>query len=132
MSERLYAMAAAWSEAGRDWNPTALTDLYTADALLFGGRPGHSVGGDAIRAYFDSYAGVIFSASVELFDQQILRTGETSLLAQGFCHFAFRLSGDRHTRSHLRTSLLLDWSGGATRIRAHHFSPMPEAPPLGD
>jgi len=132
VSERLYAVAAAWREAAHDWNPAALAALYADDALLFGGRPDHSVGAAAIRAYFDSYAGVILSASVELFEQQIVETGATSLLAQGFCTFDFNLAGNRRTQSRLRTTWLLDWGEGKTRIRAHHFSLVPEAPPLGD
>lgn len=128
---RLDALIDAWNKAAADWNLTALAALYTPDALLFGGRAGHSVGGAAIHGYFESYAGVILSASLELFDQQILNTGETSLIAQGFGDFAFTLAGERRTRSRMRTTLLLDWRDGVTRIRLHHFSPPPEAPPLG-
>lgn len=132
MNARVEAMTAAWNAAAENWNSDALSALYSEDALLFGGRAGHSAGQDAIRAYFGSYEGVILSASVDLFDQHILDTGPTSLFAQGFCDFAFTLAGDRHTTARLRTSWLLDWTGVRVRIRVHHFSPVPEAPPLGD
>lgn len=129
--DRVAAVARAWSAAATPWDAAALAALYVGDAMLFGGRPGHSVGADGIAAYFDSYQGVILSASLDLFEQRIARIGESALLAQGFCTFAFVLAGDRHTRSVLRTTWLLDWSEGRTLIRAHHFSPVPEAPSLG-
>ncbi|QKS00580.1 SgcJ/EcaC family oxidoreductase [Sphingomonas sp. CL5.1] len=131
-SDRVAAVARAWSAAATPWDADALAALYSTDALLFGGRAGHSVGVAEIGEYFRSYDGVIQSGSLDLFNQRIARIGETALLAQGFCTFAFVLAGGRDTRSVLRATWLLDWGDGRTLIRAHHFSPVPEAPPLGD
>src|SRR5438552_13333410 len=83
----LAAVQAAWNSAGKDWNPEALTAVYTADALFFGGRPGHSVGANPIREYFASYVGVIESGSMELVDQQIARLAAECFLAQGYGEF---------------------------------------------
>ena len=129
---RLAAIIAAWNRAAQDWDPAALTRLYSQDAVLFGGRPGLASGNAAIAAYFESYRGVILSASLDLSDQTLLDVGENALLAQGFGLFAFVLAGGKPTRQEMRTTLLLDWSSGETLIRAHHFSPVPAAPPLGD
>lgn len=131
-AQRLAAMAQAWTAAAQDWDPAALAGLYSHDAVLFGGRPGLASGGAAIADYFESYRGVILSASLELSGQTLLNVGETALLAQGFGLFAFVLGGGKPTRQEMRTTLLLDWASGETLIRAHHFSPVPAAPPLGD
>lgn len=131
MNKRVLAMSAFWNAAAENWDSAALSALYTEDALLLGGRAEQSIGQNAICAYFESYRGVILSASVDMVDQHILETGPASLFAQGFCHFAFTLSDDRQTVSRLRTSWLLDWSSDNVRIRAHHFSSVPTVPPLG-
>src|SRR5262245_35298774 len=68
----LAQVQAAWNAAARNWDPPALTAVYTQDALFFGGRPGHCVGADAILDYFASYAGIIESASLELLEQHVL------------------------------------------------------------
>jgi uncharacterized protein (TIGR02246 family) len=127
----LAQMAAQWSEAAHNWDAAKLARLYTADAVLFGGRPEHSVGGPAIRAYFASYDGVILAGSLALEQQEILSIDAQSFLAQGYGVFSFTLAGGKQTTSRMRTTWLLvrdvDW-----RIRTHHFSPLPAAPPLGD
>ncbi len=129
-AERLHRLAQTWSAAGRGWNPAALAGLYCEDAVLFGGLPGHAVGRAQIQSYFQSYAGTILSASLVLLHQELLVNGDLTLLAQGFADFAFTLpAGD--TRQRMRTTWLLDWAGGETQIRAHHFSPEPDEPPLG-
>lgn len=121
----------AWNAAGRFWNPDALAEVYTADALLFGGRPGHAVGAAAIREYFGSYVGVIHAGTMELVDQQIVQLARGVFLAQGFVDFSFVLSGDQSTKSFLRTTLVVVQQDGRWKIRQHHFSPTPAAPPLG-
>ncbi|WP_139068812.1 hypothetical protein [Hyphomonas sp. ND6WE1B] len=127
---RVDRMCAGWNRAASRWDPWALTALYTGDAILFGGREGHAVGSTGIRDYFSSYQGVIESASLVLTEQELLETSATSLFTQGFCDFVFTLAGGRRTQSRLRSSWLLDWSSGRELIRAHHFSAIPEAPPL--
>ena len=132
MHAAVAAVAQAWTAAASPWNADALTDLFTADALFFGGKPEHSVGAPAIRDYFASYQGVILSAALRLVEQQVLQLQPGCLLAQGYGDFSFLLAGDRATRSRVRTSLLLVLQDGRWKIRQHHFSPAPSAPPLGD
>lgn len=127
----LTTMASRWSVAARDWDAAALAALYTDDALLFGGRPEHSTGGAGIRAYFASYEGVILSASLTLEEQHIQPIDARAFLARGYGEFTFTLAGNRQTISRMRTTWLLVDDGG-WRIRTHHFSPLPAAPPLGD
>lgn len=128
---RLDGAVQDWSAAAAAWDAAALAALYAHDAMLLGGRDGHAVGREAIRAYFESYAGVILSAQLTLHDQELRLLGETALVAQGFGDFAFTLSTGP-TRQLMRTTLVLDWRGGKTLIRTHHFSPVPAAPPLGN
>lgn len=128
---QLEGLAERWSAAASDWDVDALSDLYDDDALLFGGRPNHAVGRPAIRTYFASYGGVILSAALTLFDQEILEIDDRCIFAQGFGNFVFTLAGETRTESRFRTSLLM-WRGASGRIRAHHFSSVPDVPPLGD
>lgn len=127
----LAEIESCWNAAARPWNPSALADLYVEDAVFFGGRAGHSVGHQAIRQYFESYAGVIESAHLELVEQRLLRLDEFSFLAQGYGEFSFVLAGNVETRSRLRTTLVVVRTVQGLQIRAHHFSITPEAPPLG-
>lgn len=129
--QALEDIEAAWNEAAAAWNPEALAAVYADDALLFGGRPGHAVGATAIRDYFASYMGVILAGTMRLVDQQILSLAPGVFLAQGFVDFAFVLSGNQSTKSFLRTTLVVEMQDGRWRIRQHHFSPTPAAPPLG-
>ncbi len=131
VSAILASIESQWSEAAHNWNPQMLTALYTADALLMGGRPEHSVGQAAIRGYFDSYVGIIHSGGLEFHEQETRMLGARAMLAQGFATFRFILAGGVETRMPVRTTFLLvredRW-----RIRSHHFSAIPEAPPLGN
>jgi len=126
----LAAVEAAWNEGARHWNPAAITAVYLDDALFYGGRPGHAIGAKGVRAYFDSYVGVITSARLSLVEQHVLPLGADRFVAQGYGAFAFVLADGRHTASRLRTTLILE-RHGAWRIRQHHFSVAPEVPPLG-
>lgn len=129
--DALASVEAAWNAAGRSWNPAALAGVYAADAMLFGGRPGHSVGTAEIAHYFGSYVGVIFSGTMQLVEQQVLQLAAGVFVAQGYVDFSFVLAGDKPTRSRLRTTLVVARQDGQWRIRQHHFSPTPDAPPLG-
>jgi ketosteroid isomerase-like protein len=126
----LESVQAAWNHAARHWNPTALAEIYTEDALFFGGRPGHTVGASAIRDYFASYEGVIESATMELVEQHLVELAPRCFLAQGFVDFVFSLTGQRITRSTLRSTLIIVLQD-PPKIRQHHFSASPAAPPLG-
>jgi uncharacterized protein (TIGR02246 family) len=121
----------AWNEAALVWDPEALAAVYADDAMLFGGRPGHAIGAVAIRDYFASYVGVILAGTMRLVDQQILPLAPGVFLAQGFVDFGFVLAGNQSTKSFLRTTLVVVLQDGRWRIRQHHFSPTPAAPPLG-
>jgi uncharacterized protein (TIGR02246 family) len=129
-SAALAQVEAAWNAAAHRWDAHALTAIYTDDALFYGGRPGHSVGGPAIHAYFASYEGVIESATLTLVEQQFIHLAPDCFLAQGYGEFAFVLSGGRPSRSRLRTTLVVVLQQGAWKIRQHHFSTTPEAPPI--
>ncbi|MBN3773435.1 SgcJ/EcaC family oxidoreductase [Burkholderia sp. Se-20378] len=126
----LAIVQAAWNAAAQNWNPDALAGVYTADALFFGGRPGHSTGSDAIHAYFASYVGVIRSATLELVEQHFIRFGDDCFLAQGYGEFAFVLGDGNTSRSRLRTTLVIASQAGEWKIRQHHFSTSPETPPI--
>jgi uncharacterized protein (TIGR02246 family) len=128
----LASVEARWNAAGAPWDPQALANVYTEDAVFFGGRPGHSVGRDAIRGYFASYDGVIASGVMELVEPVILPLAPGLVLAQGHVDFSFVLAGDKRTRSLLRATLVLAKRGERWLILQHHFSPTPETPPLGD
>lgn len=126
----LAQVLAAWNAAAHHWDADLLTAVYTDDALFFGGRPGHSVGAGAIREYFASYEDVIESATLDLVEQHFIRLADDCFLAQGYGEFAFVLSGDRPSRSRLRTTLIVVLQEGEWKIRQHHFSTTPETPPI--
>ncbi|HDS1695146.1 SgcJ/EcaC family oxidoreductase [Pseudomonas putida] len=127
----LEQMLERWSAAAATWDANALGACYTADAGLLGGRPGHSLGRGAIVAYFASYDGVIRSGAVQALDQEVSQPADGLLLAQGHVNMSFVLSDGRETTSLLRSTLVLRLEDGAWKIWRHHFSPVPEAPPLG-
>lgn len=122
----------AWNREAGNWGKERLSTLYTRDALFFGGRTGQSVGEDEITAYFASYHGIILSAHLKLVEQHILALSDDCIMAQGFGEFKFVLAGNKSTESRLRTTLVISRDAGEWKIRAHHFSTIPEAPPLGD
>jgi uncharacterized protein (TIGR02246 family) len=128
--DALRAVEAGWNAASADWDADALANVYTHDALFFGGRPGHAVGRDAIREYFASYRGVVLSGTMELADAHFLGLGASGFLVQGYADFAFVLTGREKTQSVLRATLLVVPDEGDWRIRQHHFSATPATPPL--
>ncbi|MGH6625684.1 MAG: YybH family protein [Burkholderiaceae bacterium] len=124
-------VVADWNRAGATWDAAAIAAVYTEDGLLFGGRPGHSMGRGAIHGYFASYDGVILAGAMEM-SETVLRTlGIDCVLAQGMVHFAFTLAGGEQTRSTLRATLVLKQEPDRWRILDHHFSTIPATPPLG-
>lgn len=128
----LQSLLGKWSQAAATWDATALGACYTDDAALHGGRPGHSLGRQAITAYFASYDGVIRSGSVTALDQEVAAPCEGLLVAQGHVRMLFVLANGSETGSVLRSTLVLREQDGQWRIWRHHFSPIPDAPPLGD
>lgn len=124
-------IAARWNAAASPWRAEALAAIYTADALFFGGRPGHSVGAPAIHTYFKSYEGVIATGHMALVDQHLRCLAPSCVLSQGFVDFSFQLADGQATQSRLRTTLVLVRGEGGWLIAQHHFSPTPEVPPLG-
>lgn len=126
----LKEIEAAWNKAAESWDADFLAKLYTQDALLFGGRPGHCVGWREIYDYFESYNNIILSANLDLYDQQVVSLSPDIFLAQGYGRFSFLLGENKKTESIFRTTLLMcrkkDW-----KIRQHHFSEIPKSPPIG-
>ena len=121
-----------WNEAAADWDVERLADMYTADALMFGGLPGHSVGQGGMRDYFGVYADRLAGANLTLTDQYIVALGPEAYIAQGFGIFRFELIGGRQTGATMRTSLLLEQRANRWRIRQHHFSAIPVKTPIDD
>ncbi|MET0542385.1 MAG: SgcJ/EcaC family oxidoreductase [Variovorax sp.] len=129
--QALQRVLAGWNAAARDWNVEALAAMYTADTVMFGGLPGHSIGIDGMRRYFGAYVGQLAGAELDLVDQHILQVGDDSILAQGFGVFGFQRVDGRRTGTTMRTSWLLQrQAGGDWRIRQHHFSTIPDKPPI--
>ena len=121
-----------WNEAAANWNVEGLASLYTPDALMFGGLPGHSVGYAGMRDYFRAYADRLAGANLTLIDQYIVALGPEAYTAQGFGIFRFQLIDGRQTGTTMRTSLLLEQRNDRWRIRQHHFSAIPAKPPIDD
>ena len=128
----LTTIEAAWNAGATPWNPPSLAAIYPPDALFFGGRPGQSIGSAAIQQYFESYNGVIIEGSMQLVEQQVLEVTPGCQLAQGYVQFKFLLADGRRTVSRLRTTLLFVASSNTWKIRQHHLSTSPDAPPLGN
>ena len=132
LPEPLVSYLAAWNAAGSRWDCAALAGCFTEDALFFGGRPEHSVGRHAIEAYFRSYIGIIASCTLSLREQHIVTDlGANALVAQGYGDFSFILADGLHTRSVVRTTLILVHQRDRWRARVQHIAPPPAEPPIG-
>ena len=127
----LEAYQQAWNAAALQWDSDALASCFTEDGLFFGGRPQHSVGRAAIRDYFRSYIGVISSCTLHLRDQQVLDVEPDHFVSQGFGDFSFVLADGKHTRSTVRTTLVLVRQHDGWKARLQNFAPSPAEPPLG-
>lgn len=121
-----------WNEAAAHWDVESLAAMYTPDALMFGGLPGHSVGTAGLRDYFGAYADRLAAAHLTLVDQYIGALGPDSYTAQGFGVFKFWLADGRLTGATMRTSLLLERRNDWWLIRQHHFSTVPARTPIDD
>ena len=119
-----------WNLAAHEWSADKLAALYTKNAVLFGGRPNLSQGQDGVRAYYNSYVGILKSATLELVDQHIVELASDTYLAQGYGNFHFWLSGGKESDARMRTTLVLIRHDNRWRILGHHFSTIPEAPPI--
>ena len=117
-----------WNKAAQPWNPARLAALYTEDALFYGGRPGHAVGQAAVRAYFDSYVGMIASARLALTEQQLRPLGDGIRLAQGYAAFDIDMVAGGTSVTMLRSTLVLVRRAEGWRIAQHHFSATPAEP----
>lgn len=126
----LRQMEGRWNAAALAWDVDGLASLYADDALMYGGRPGLSVGQDGMRAYFASYAGLLKSASLGMVDQHVVLLGADAFMSQGYGRFHFVLADDRCTRSTLRTTWVLRRTRDEWAIALHHFSLTPEVPPI--
>jgi len=119
-----------WNAAARHWDAESLAALYTDDALFYGGRPGHSVGQEKVRGYFESYAGTLAAARLALVDQELRKLSEGVYLAQGYARFDFDLTAGGGSSTVLRSTLVLTHRPEGWRIAQHHFSATPAEPPI--
>ena len=126
----LHAVERDWNAAALHWDTASLAALYTDDAVFYGGRVGHSVGRDQIRAYFDSYATIFTSVRLALVDQQLRALGPGIWLAQGYASFEFDFAAGGGSQSVLRSTLVLTRRAEGWRIIQHHFSATPAVPPI--
>ena len=125
------AVLKSWNAAARDWDVEAFSQAYTDDAVLFGGRPGLSLGHEGIRGYFSSYVGVIRSTTLELEDQHVFRLDPDTFMAQGYGRFQLTFADGKQSQSVLRTTLVVVRRQGSWKVLQHHFSATPDAPSLG-
>ncbi len=126
----LRAVERDWNAAARTWDPAGLAALYTEDAVFYGGRPGHSIGRDQVKAYFDSYAGMFTTVRLALVDQELRALGDGVYLAQGYAAFDFELAAGGTSQAVLRSTLVLIRRPEGWRIAQHHFSATPTALPI--
>jgi hypothetical protein len=85
-----------------------------------------------MRDYFGSYIDALAAARLELVDQHLVELAPEVFLAQGFGVFKFRRVDGRDTGTTMRTTLVIARRGGRWRIRQHHFSAIPDKPPIDD
>lgn len=128
--QAIHEVLAGWNRAAQTWNVDGLVAMYTEDALMFGGRPGLSVGLAGMRTYFASYVDQLASTHLDLVDQYIVALAPDIYLAQGFGIFKFRLASGEHTGTTMRTTLVLIRREGQWKIQQHHFSTIPDKPPI--
>lgn len=122
---------AAWNAAAMTWDPQGCADAYAEDAVLFGGRPGHHVGREQIRAYHASYVRVIASCQLRLQDVHFCKVTPDLVMAQGYGRFDMVLADGTGTHSLLRGTLSVVRRDEGWRIFQHHFSATPASPPIG-
>lgn len=129
--EPLREMERKWNAASFPWVPASLSMIYHADAVFFGGRTEHYCGRDRIKSYFETYNEMFNAASLRLVRQTFVPIEDNAVSYQGFGEFDFHLNDGRVTHATLRTSLVLknDPADGWI-ILLHHFSPIPERPPV--
>ena len=125
-----HSIGSRWNAAAANWDVAGLAALYVDEAVLFGGRPGHSVGKNAIRDYFFSYNQILASVRIELFEQHVFQVGADALLAQGHGNFHFVRVGGKASQAVLRTTWAIARRGTDWLIFQHHFSASPESPPI--
>jgi uncharacterized protein (TIGR02246 family) len=119
-----------WNLAGLIWDVEALTAMYTPDAVMYGGRPGMSIGHAGMRQYFSSYVDMLASTKMELKDQVMIRLAPNVYLAQGYGVFQFTLRTGKKSDTTMRTTLVLVEREKEWKILQHHFSSTPDKPPI--
>ncbi len=120
----------AWNAAAQPWNAENLAALYTEDAVFYGGRTTHSVGQTQVWGYFDSYVGILASVRLALVEQELRTLADGVCLAQGYAKFDFDLTAGGTSGTVLRSTLVLVRRPDGWRIAQHHFSGIPDAPPI--
>ncbi len=120
----------AWNAAASHWNIDAFVGLYDEKSVLFGGRQVAAVGSKGIREYFASYDDVLRSVSLVLVEQNVFEVAPSVIVAQGFGKFHFVRVDGSTSRTVLRTSWCIVKHATHWKILQHHFSAIPEAPPI--
>lgn len=132
MQEVLSKVINCWNAAGTEWNAQGLAQVYTDDACMLGGRPWQAVGKEELLRYFDSYQGLILSCTIECLDQAFTMAGPHHVIAQGHVKLHFLLEGHKVTSNVLRSTLVLVTEHQQWKISHHHFSQIPQEPPLNN
>jgi ketosteroid isomerase-like protein len=119
-----------WNRAAKNWDVASLTAMYTEDALMYGGRPGMSIGHAGMNEYFASYADMLSSTRLNLTEQFLIELAPDVYLAQGYGVFEFKLINGKVSGTTMRTTLILVKRKSEWRILQHHFSSTPDVPPI--
>jgi uncharacterized protein (TIGR02246 family) len=119
-----------WNEAALTWDVAGLTAMYTPDAVMYGGRPGMSVGHTGMHQYFSSYIDMLASTKLDLTDQVMIELAPNVYLSQGYGVFQFQLKSGKKSGTTMRTTLVLVERDNEWKILQHHFSLTPDEPPV--
>jgi len=120
-----------WNAGSQAWDPSKLASIYAENAVFFGGRRNHAVERLQIEKYFRSYASVLRGLSVSFVEQEVRDLSRSAFLAQGFGNFSFEFCDGRRSLNRLRTTLVITMEDNEGQVLLHHFSSVPEEPPLG-
>jgi uncharacterized protein (TIGR02246 family) len=111
-----------WNAAASAWDPKALAQIYTNDAMFFGLRPRLYIGRSEIEEYFASYRSTLKKVVLTLVDQNTRQTGSDVFAAQGFGNILNHDFNGTVTRNVVRSSFVIVGKGEEWQIALHHFS----------
>jgi uncharacterized protein (TIGR02246 family) len=126
----LRQIEACWNAAANTWDADALSDIYAADAVLFGGLPELSISHAGIKEYFNTYKDILRSVQLRMVDQVLRKASDNTYVAQGFVNFTFQLTNGTTTQTRMRTTWVMVKQDDQWKLLAHHFSNLPEKLPV--